>query len=350
MRMPEHLRERSPKYDKPPIFSHTRPGGTDPAERLEDMAVDYITAEVLYPSIGAKLFSEKDPELAQALARVYNDWLIEYCQHVPERLWGLAGIPLWNIDFAVKEMERCRKSGLVGAGIWLAPPDELPFYSPHYNRFWAAAQDLEMPVSLHINSGFGFYNSMPQAGTVEGVTLRVHGNSNMAKDALGQIILSGVLERFPRLAIVIGEVNWGWAPFWLQELDENYQRYIGRAEGNSANTLAKLAMLPSEYYQRQCYMTFMDDTVGGYVANRWLHGTAMWSNDYPHWNGIWPLGTEILNRTLEPLSPDKRYDVVCGNVARLYKKSVPAPLPRTSRTPKTEEMPARVQRNHRRHI
>ena len=167
---------------------------------------------------------------------------------------------------------------------------------------------------------------MPVAGTVQGVTLRCHGNATMAKEALSAIILSGVLERYPQLNIVIGEVNWGWAPFWLQELDENYQRYIGRAEGDAPDTLAKLPLLPSEYYQRQCYMTLMEDPVGGYVAERWLHGTAMWSNDYPHWNGIWGLGTEIINRTLAPLSVEKRYDVVCGNVARLYNKAVPAPL------------------------
>lgn len=345
--VPEKLRDRVPWYDEKPFFSHTRDGGWDPAERLLDMPVDHITAEVLYPSIGAKMFGESDAELAEAIARVYNDWLIEYCQSTPDRFWGLAGIPLWNIDFAVKEMERCKKAGLVGAGIWLAPPDELPFYAPHYERFWATAQEFEMPVALHINSGFGHYSNMPRAGTIEGVTVRSHGNTTLAEDALAQIILSGVLERYPGLNIVIGEVNWGWAPFWLQELDENYQRYIGRAQGNSPDTLAKLPLLPSEYYERQCYMTFMDDTVGGFTATRWWHKTAMWSNDYPHWNGIWPLGTDILNRTLAPLTPEQRYDVVCGNVARLYNKPVPPPLPESGRVPTEEEWPARLQRRHR---
>ena len=347
---PAKLRDRAPRYDKKPIFSHTREGGWDPAERLLDMPVDNVTAEVLYPSIAATLFARRDAELAETIATIYNDWLIEYCQHAPARLWGVPCIPLWNVDYAVQEMTRCRKAGMVSAGIWLAPPPELPFFLPHYEKLWAAGQDLQMPLSMHINSGFGYYMNMPVAGTVQGVTLRCHGNATMAKEALSAIILSGVLERYPQLNIVIGEVNWGWAPFWLQELDENYQRYIGRAEGDAPDTLAKLPLLPSEYYQRQCYMTLMEDPVGGYVAERWLHGTAMWSNDYPHWNGIWGLGTEIINRTLAPLSVEKRYDVVCGNVARLYNKAVPAPLPASGRMPKKNEMSARVQRGHRANI
>jgi predicted TIM-barrel fold metal-dependent hydrolase len=345
-RFPPALRDRAPRFDKLPESSHTRPGGWDPAERLRDLAVDYIAGEVLYPSLGNLIFREKDPEMAQALATVYNDWLIEYCRYAPDRLWGIACIPLWNIDFAVMEMIRCRKDGLVGTAIWLAPPDELPFYAPHYERVWATAQDLEMPICLHINAGFGAYKRLPKSASIEGVALRVHGNSTMAKDAVIQIILSGVLERYPRLKIVIGEVNWGWVPFWLQELDENYQRYAYRANEN----LAKLSMLPSEYYQHQCYATFMDDTIGGYIGGRWWHRTAMWSNDYPHWNGIWPMGTEILNRTLEPLTPEQRYDMVCGNVAGLYKKPVPRPLPRGDFEPSRAEMPARVQREHRRNL
>ena len=60
-------------------------------------------------------------------------------------------IPLWNIDYALREMERTKKAGLAGATIWLAPPDDLPFHTPHYEKFWAAAQELDMPVSMHIN-------------------------------------------------------------------------------------------------------------------------------------------------------------------------------------------------------
>jgi predicted TIM-barrel fold metal-dependent hydrolase len=288
--------------------------------------------------------------LAEAMATAYNDWLGEYCQYAPDRLWGLACIPLWNIDYTVSELERARKAGLVGATIWMAPPDDLPFYAPHYERFWAAAQELAMPVGLHINNGFGPFKERIASGTVEAAAFRAHGHATIGKEALTQLILSGVLERYPRLRIGVAEINMGWAPFWLQELDENYQRYAHRTTGDAPNALVKLPMLPSEYYARQCFATFMDDTMGAFQISRRLHQTAMWSNDYPHWNGIWPKGTDILNRTLEPLSPEQRYDVVCGNAARLYHKPVPPPLPKSDRVPSREEWPARLQREHVRNV
>jgi predicted TIM-barrel fold metal-dependent hydrolase len=232
----------------------------------------------------------------------------------------------------------------------MAPPDSLPFYMPHYERFWAAAQDLDMPVSLHINTGFGPFTERPVSGTIESVAFRAHGHSLLGKEALTQIILSGVLERYPRLKVVVAEVNMGWVPFWLQELDENYQRYAHRTTGTQPNDLVKLPLLPSDYYQRQCFATFMDDTVGVYQVARWWHETAMWSTDYPHWNGIWPKGTDVLNRTLGPLTPEQRYDVVCGNAARLYNKPVPPPLPHSDRIPSKEEWPARLQREHARNV
>ena len=68
-RFPPALRDRAPRFDKLPESSHTRPGGWDPAERLRDLAVDYIAGEVLYPSLGNLIFREKDPEMAQAIAR-----------------------------------------------------------------------------------------------------------------------------------------------------------------------------------------------------------------------------------------------------------------------------------------
>ena len=350
-RFPAPLRDRAPEFKEPPINSHTRDGGWDPALRLQDMAVDHMTAEGLYPSIGAKAFGMEDTAITEAFASVYNDWLVEYCQYAPERLWGLAVVPLWDVDWATAEMERTRKQGMVGVNIWMVPPDSLPFYSAHYERFWAAAQDLEMPVSLHINSGFGAFKRIPPSGSIEGVSFRAHGHAELGKEALSEIILSGVLERHPRLKVIIAEVNMGWAPFWLQELDENYQRYVHRTtEDTNAGMLAKLPLLPSQYYERQCYATFMDDTMGAYqVARRW-HETAMWSTDYPHWNGIWPRGTEVLNRTLTPLTPEQRRDVVCNNVARLYNKPVPPPLPPSDRLPSMEEWPARLQRQHVRNV
>ncbi len=122
--------------------------------------MDGVKAELLYPSLGGRLFHIEDAALQEACVQVYNDWLIEYCKTAPDRLLGIAMISAYDADRAAKELERCKKEGLCGASIWQLPPPELPFTSSHYESFWAAAQDLAMPISLHINTGYRSRNQI----------------------------------------------------------------------------------------------------------------------------------------------------------------------------------------------
>jgi predicted TIM-barrel fold metal-dependent hydrolase len=296
-----------------------RPGGWDPEARLKDMAVDGMVAEVLYPTSATGIYRKADHELQEAFSRVYNDWLIEYCRVAPDRLWGQAIISLWDIDHAVREMERCRNAGLAGATIWLVPPPELPFNSPHYDRFWAAAQALQMPVSMHINMGYGPYTVMaPEAdGSVESHRRSLNHNKAAAMNVLLDLMGYGVLDRYPGLRIVLAEVDGGWVPYWLQEA-EHFFRFKKLPQ--------PLELTPSEYFERQCATTFMDDEVAGYLLSRWCQNSLLWSSDYPHANGVWPKSREVVARTLGHLPADVRANVVCHSAAKLYHRPVPALL------------------------
>ena len=75
------------------------------------MVTDGVAAEVLYPSLGLGLYCIKDVALQEALFRTYNDWMIDYCQKVPDRLYGIALLSMFDIDHAIAEMERCKKQG-----------------------------------------------------------------------------------------------------------------------------------------------------------------------------------------------------------------------------------------------
>src|SRR5438093_2435134 len=152
-RLPSALRDRAPRFpNRDTDNPNVRVGGWDPGERLKDQAYDSISAEVLYPTRGAVAWVSGDAELEEACCRVYNDWLIEFCAEAPHRLWGLAMISLWNIGHAVRELERSRKGGMRGATIGLCPAEDLLYGSEHYEKFWAACQDLGMSVNLHILS------------------------------------------------------------------------------------------------------------------------------------------------------------------------------------------------------
>jgi predicted TIM-barrel fold metal-dependent hydrolase len=335
-RMPAAVRDQALSFPDLRLGEghHTRPGGWDPKERLKDMAFDGVSAEVLYPSLALGIFRTRTPELAHLYSRAYDDWMIDFCSEAPDRLWGQAAIPLWDIGWAVGELERCRKAGLPGVTTWLVPPDELPFYSDHYERFWAAAQDLQMPVSMHINAGPPTVDRVPisqgvpsqrQAAASAEATerrrpqppARPHRNLLNAMNALADIVGSGVLQRFPGVRVVIAEVGVGWIPYWLEE--EFDRRYIQGAG-------PRIGALPSEYFYRQVFATFLDDAVGGHLLSWRGADTFMWSNDYPHERCIWPQSAETIQRVLGDVPEDIRAKTLCHNVTRLYGMPVPAPV------------------------
>src|SRR5712691_9714784 len=164
-RLPASCKDQAPVFPDREVGGpfQAHPGGWDPNERVKEMAVDGVSGEVLYPSFALDLFGLQDAALQEACFRVYNDWIIEYCAVAPDRLFGIGMISTYDVDHAVAELKRCKRSGLRGAMIWQAPPDELAFHTDHYERFWAAAQDLEMPVNLHILTGAPF-RSFPRTG------------------------------------------------------------------------------------------------------------------------------------------------------------------------------------------
>ena len=81
-----NLRAKYPKY---PVRNSPgeKPGGWDPRARLDEMAVDGVSAEVLYPTYGLRLFALEDAALQEACFRIGNDWLIDYCRTAPRRLF-----------------------------------------------------------------------------------------------------------------------------------------------------------------------------------------------------------------------------------------------------------------------
>src|SRR5204863_6526742 len=110
-------------------YGNALSGGWDPAERLNDQDVDGVEGEVLYTTLGFRLFWMADEGLQRACFRVYNDWLAEYCAYAPNRLVGLALISLYDVDEAIQELRRAARLGHRGAMIFLSPPSGYPSYT-----------------------------------------------------------------------------------------------------------------------------------------------------------------------------------------------------------------------------
>ena len=305
--------EELPQFFQASTYKDVRPGGWDPAERVKDMDLDGVEADVIYTTLGFRQFWLTDAALQRACFRVYNDWLAEYCAYAPKRLAGLGLISLYDVDEAAKELRRCASRGLKGALIWASPPEDRPYSSPDYNPFWAAAQELEMPISLHSITGMGAESRLAIKQPLDRY-VRSSVLCHEVQRTLVVLIFSGVLERFPYLKFVSAENEVGWLPFFLQKLDQAQEEYRYLYP-------TPLKLTPSEYFRRQIFATFIDDRVG--VAGREFIGNEniMWSSDYPHTVSTWPHSREVVERDFKGVPENEKRQIVRENAARLYNLS-----------------------------
>ncbi len=312
-RMPSQFRDAAPRFPEHKLGEgfQAHPGGHDPHERIKEMKTDTVSAEVLYPTLGLTLFGQDDAALQEACFRTYNDWLIEYCQVALDRLIGVPCISVYNIKHGVEELKRCKKAGLKGAIIWQAPHPDLPLYSDHYDPFWEAAQEMEMPVSLHILTGHNYSKNPEKRKGVEHFRGSVNLKMADVTNALFDLVFYGVLKRHPRLKIVLVENEIGWLPFYLQQWDYYYRRF---REQNRP----PIDEAPSVYFSRQVYATFFNDTVGGRSLAWWGDDNCMWSNDFPHANSTWPNSRKVIERDLGHLAAPTLAKLMSVNVAKLY--------------------------------
>ena len=116
-----------------------------------------------------------------------------------------------DIAVATDELRRIAKKGLRGAMIWAEPPVERPYSHPDYEPFFAAAQELDMKLSLHSLTSRR-KDSDPAKGDMLYSAAIIHMEVGRT---ISDLILHGVCEKFPRLQFVSAENEIAWLPFHL---------------------------------------------------------------------------------------------------------------------------------------
>jgi predicted TIM-barrel fold metal-dependent hydrolase len=310
-------------------FGDVRPAAYDPAAYVAENESDGVWGSVIYPSQGLVLYAVPTTDVISAAMAAYNDWLAEFCAHDPARLKGVAMVNLDDPDAAVAELERIRGLGLAGAMVTVAPPPWLPMRSPELSRFWAAAADLAVPISLHVGTDRGD----PRAGAaafrlnVQDVPPAVFVNKDYAvRQTMADLILSGVLERHPALRVGTVEHELAWIPFFLDQMDYTY---TDRPVRGAWHRFADRDARPSDYFRRQCFASFQEDAIG--VRLRDVIGTEVliWGSDYPHTESTFPRSREILADCLVDVAPEDVVRIVSTNAATLYGFDLPAGGPGT---------------------
>lgn len=315
------------------------PGSYDPGARLAAMDTDGLDAEVLYPGPlaglggGGGIASLPDAELRRECIQAYNNWLADFCAEAPDRLIGLALIPLEEPEWARDEIERVTRLGLRG-GVVNAMPDTTgspPLFSTEYEPVWSAAEASGFPLSLHIGhsrslqplvsamqrssdaGGAEASHPLGTLGTSTGLTEMFF--TMMCLDMaepVALLIFSGVLERHPRLRFAIAESGIGWIPFVIERMDYTFDRH--RLWMKSAITEK-----PSTYFRQSFAATFQQDDRSG-LLGRHIAGveTLMWASDYPHTDSTWPHSRKVVDELFVDVPADERAQITAGNAVRLY--------------------------------
>ncbi len=282
-----------------------RKGAYDPHERMKDMALDGMDAEVVYPTLALRMFEIADPALQRAIFAAYNSWIADFCGAYPDRLKGIAMISLTGVESAMAEMRRVRKLGLAGAMVSIVPLGAT-YSGPAYDPFWATAQELQLPVSVHINTNV---HPLRNATMAEKSILASH-----AQWCIADLIFNGVFARFPEIKVVSAENDAGWAPYLMQRMDNLFE--IHRHTYNFE--IRDQGLRPSEFFRRNVYLTFMEDRPA-IIARDTIGGEhLMWSNDYPHKESTFPHSQQVLQRMFEGVPEMDKQRITCLNAARLY--------------------------------
>jgi predicted TIM-barrel fold metal-dependent hydrolase len=313
------------------------PGGCEPNARVDALDVDHVDAAVLYPSM-ALFYGPNDPipalhdiDFVTDCIRAYNEWIADFCAAHPKRLFGVAGAPLQDVDGAVAETRRaCGELGL--RGVFVRPSayvDELPLNHSVYDPFWATCQELGVPVAFHPGvhidtpgacAKFQLVMESPNQTVTNMAMTEIYGGSALGQAVgnavdmivtMGRMLMGGVCERFPDLQLIFLEAGGGWVPSILERMDEQVEAFPLEARW--------LSLLPSEYFKRQCYVSFEPEEYNLAQCAEFLGSDRMlWASDYPHPEYHPGLVKEVVER-VDGLPPEDQANILGQNANRVYR-------------------------------
>jgi len=293
-------------------YAGVNPGCLDATARLADQDRDGIAGEVMYPSANMWTYAVPERDLVHELFRRHNDWAIDWTSDAPERLVAVGCLPLPDVDEACAELERASAKGMRGFAIPVTVPDNKPYSHPDYDRFWAMASDLGVPLTMHCFTGHDWQMGLPSTWGLPTVAITGYTLAHAAvSSTVATLITDGVAHRFPGVQWIIGEFETGWVAHFKQRLDHATYR---------ARDLAfpGLDREPSEYFDRQFSVTFEDD-IQGIVTRDWIGvDNMMWGNDYPHHDSIFPNSVRVLGEIMHGVPEEEIIKMTWSNVIDLY--------------------------------
>jgi len=299
------------------LYKPVRERRYDAPSTLQAMDAEGIDIAVVYRTFAHMVVSIDDlqPAYATAYCAAFNDWLADYCRANPQRLKPSAIVSLHDPELAAAEARRAvEEQGHVGVVLLPMPINGRSCHAAECDVLWRELTRLNVPLAFHGTSG---------GASKDYVSNRFRGHPNFRTQnhasafplelmlAMSAMTVGGVLERFPDLRVAFLEGNCGWLPWWLHRLDDQWKKYGG-------GEALKLSALPSEYFQRQCFIgTDVDEELLSVVIDEIGDENIVMSVDYPHADGPFPNGVKTF-LDLPKVSAESKRKIMWDNCRRLY--------------------------------
>ncbi|HEX2199933.1 MAG TPA: amidohydrolase family protein [Burkholderiales bacterium] len=272
--------------------------------RLKDMDRMGIDIQALSPAPN-QTYYWTDPGEGQELARAVNERIAEICGRYPERFVGLGTVPLQDPDLAVSELVHCVKT-LGMRGVEVNPNVngiDLSDRRLGLEAFFAKAQALDVVIFMH------------PIGFTQGERLLDHyfnnviGNPLETTVAASHLIFDGVLERHPKLKIVLPHAGGYLAHYWAR------MDHAWRARPDCRTVIKKK---PSSYLEKFYFDTItFDRSLLKNLIERFGADHVVLGTDYPYDMGM-EHPVDFVGGA-PGLSAADKAKIMGGNAARLLK-------------------------------
>jgi len=186
------------------------------------------------------------------------------------------------------------------------PLGDLQYNQPEFDRFWAAAQDLDMTITIHLGARMARFTQ-----TEHFLPDLLMTKLSMA-EPIAILVFGGVFQRFPKLRFVSVESGVGWFAFAAHYMDMTWQKQRFWTKNG-------LTEKPSFYMDQNVFGSFIHDYPG--IVTRHLPGgrNIMWSSDYPHSETTFPESRESIADLFRDVPEDEKYEIICGRAKRVFR-------------------------------
>jgi predicted TIM-barrel fold metal-dependent hydrolase len=286
------------------------PGYSDPVARLAAMDRDAVQAEVLYSEVSAFRHFGLVKGDWKPISRAFTDHLSDFAAVDPNRLAVSYQVPIIDMAYAVSEVSRLASLGARSVHLPNFPSElGLPDYHDRiYDPLWGLLSETNIAISHHLGNPPHLYKVFQRDPTPQSGIFTSLPALSLA-EVIAWWILTGTLERFPKLKIVFVEPSLYWVAGFLASLDR-------KADG--PYDFPGMKLKPSEYFRRNMAVTFMDDEFGLRQRHDLGVENILWSTDFPHPATTWPNSQSIVERQFVGVAQSEKELICSGNASRLY--------------------------------